>query len=478
MTISPFVVNRFAGLNLLSDPEEVGPEAAVSLLNVDTDQRGVLRTRDGYSNFTSGAGANAYKSLYFHPGGQLIGVRAGGTETTEAFSSAGAVLTSSAAFVAGNGGKVRFASIGTPATSTTFIASSANSVLTWDGSAFAAAVFTGGSLYSPTSVPFTLLAAWKERLVSASTASSVVAFSDAGAPTVFSTNNFVQPDPGDGETTIALCGFGDLLFLFRQTKMFVFDGIDTDVDGEPIFVDRRQVFGNIGSFLSYAVAPDGVYVLTSKGLYRTQGGPLVLVSEQPRGIFASVLSRTIPTDYDLLPATAVQNRLYFGAPASGSSSLDRTLVFDIETGDWLVWDIAAQSMTTSRYTAAGSLVTFGVPSKHIAQLDTAVTTDAGTAIAWNWTSGITDLSGENRVTVTLESAVWGTGTVTVQVANDHGSVDTGSALTLGTSPAVAQAYQPIDREGVFWQLKLSGSGPAKVNRVVHYVSFVKPAGIG
>ena len=473
MATSPFVVNRFGGLNTLVDPEEIGPEAAVSLLNVDTDLRGILRTRDGYSNFTSGAGANAYKSLYFHPGGQLIGGRAGATETYEAFSSAGSVIDTETVFGSGNGGHVRFASIGTPSTSTTFIVST-NGILTWDGSAFAAGSFSGAGTAPTSTSP---IAAWKERLAHVITAGTVW-FSDAGTPTVFSANNFVSPDPGDGESQVALVAYADVLILIRNTKMFVFDGIDTDVDGQPTFVYRRQLFGNIGSFLAYTVNPEGVYILTTKGLYRTQGGPLALISEQPRGIFSDLLSRTIPTDYDLLPATALQNRLYFACPASGSSTLDRTLVFDISTGDWLVWDIAAQSMTTSRYSAAGSLVTFGVPSKHIAQLDSSVTTDAGTAISWNYTSGIYDLSQDNRVSVTLESALWGTGPVTLQVANNHGSVDTGSALTLGTSPAVAQTWQQIDREGVFWQHKLSGTASGRVNRLVHYVSFVKPAGIG
>lgn len=472
MATSPFVVNRFAGLNTLVDPEEIGPEAAVSLLNVDTDLRGILRTRDGYSNFTSGAGANAYKSLYFHPGGQLIGARAGAAETYEAFNSAGGVLDTEVAFGIGNGGKTGFASIGTPSSSTTFIVSP-NAILTWDGSAFAVGAFTGAGV-SPTT---SRIAAWKERLAHV-TAAGTVWFSDAGAPTVFSANNFEQPDAGDGESQVALVAYADVLVLFRNTKMFVFDGIDTDNDGNPIFVFRRQLFGNIGSFLSYTVTPEGIYVLTTKGLYRTQGGPLVLLSEQPRGIFSTLLSRAIPTDYDLLPATALQNRLFFACPASGSSSLDRTLVFDITTNDWLLWDIAAQSMTTSRYSAAGSLVSFGVPSKHIAQLDSSVTADAGTAIAWNYTSGIYDLSGENRVTVTLESALWGTGTVTLQVANDHGAVDTGSALTLGASPAVAQTWQQVDREGVFWQHKLSGAASGRVNRLAHYVSFTKPSGVG
>lgn len=338
-------------------------------------------------------------------------------------------------------------------------------------STLSTAAFTGTAT-APSAA--SLLAAWKDRLVAVT--SGTVSFSDAGAPTVFS--NEVQPDPGDGETDVAVCTFGDLLLNFRKTKMFVFYGISTDNDGQPVFNFRREVFGNVGSFLAYTVAPEGVYVLTTKGLYRTQGGPLTLVSEQPRGIFGSLLSRTIPTDYDLLPATALQNRLFFAAPAQGSSSLDRTLVFDVASGGWLLWDTAAQSMTTSQFSAAGSLVTFGVPSKHIAQLDSSATTDAGTAITWNYSSGLYDPSGENRVTVTLESAIWGTGTVTLQVANDHGSVDTGSALTLGVSPAVAQAWQQIDREGVFWQHKMSGSGPARVNRLVHYVSFVKPAGVG
>lgn len=471
---TPFVVNKFGTLNVLADPEEVGPEMAVSLLNVDNDQPGVLRTRDGYSNFTTGAGANAYRSVYYHPGGHLIGARAGGAnETLEAFDSTGAVVATQATALPGTGGKIRFASIGTAAQTLTFIQSSitAPTLYTWDGSAFATPAITG--------LPVSLgqLAAWKERLVAA-LVSGAVQFSDAGTPTTFALDNTVTPDPGDGETQVAAFAVGDLLLVFRQTKFFVFTGISTDSDGGAIFNYRREVCGNIGSFLAYAVAPEGAYILTTKGLYFTQGGPLALISDQPRGLFGGLLSRTIPTDYDLLPASALQNRLFFACPASGSSSLDRTLVYDIATSGWLLWDIAAQSMTTSRFSVAGSLLTFGVPSKHIARLDSSVTADAGTAIAWNYTSGLYDVSTQNRAAVTLESALWGTGTVTLQVANDHGSVDTGSALTLGTSPAVAQTWQQIDREGVFWQHKLSGTASGKVNRLTHYVSFVKPAGIG
>jgi hypothetical protein len=315
-----------------------------------------------------------------------------------------------------------------------------------------------------------LLAAWKERLVHELAGS--VWFSNAGDSTTFPTNNFVIPDAGDAETSFALLTWGDYLVPIRQTKMFVFYGVSVDSTGNPVFNYRREIFGDLGSMQSVAVAPDGIYLLTTKGLYKTVGGPMVQVSEQPRGIFGNLLSRTSPSGWPRLPSVAFQNRLYFAASSSGSN-FDRTLVFDVVTGDWLLWDIAAQSLATSRFTGAGSFVVFGVPSKHIGKLDSSVTTDAGSSISWNYTSGLYDLSGNNRIATTRESSMWGVGTVTLQVANDHGSLDTGSSVTLGSSPAVAQGWQQIDREGVFWQHKLSGAAWGQVNRLEHYVSFVR-----
>lgn len=477
MATSPFIINRFGGLNVIVDPQEVGPEAAVSLLNVDTDSRGTLRTRDGYSNHTSSAAAHPYRSLSYAPSGHLLGVRSNGGGSAarmEAIDSAGAITDTEVGTnpLSSTPGKARFASIGSISNTFTHIVSPDFNV-TWNGTSFAAASYSGGGS-TPTGT--SRIAAWKERL--ASVTGSQVNFSNAGDSLVFGANDFVVPDPGDGETTSAFVTWGDLLFLVRQTKMFVFYGVATDGDGEPIFNYRREVFGDLGSFQACVGAQDGLYVLTTKGLYKTAGGPMVLVSEQPRGLFSSLLNRSIPSDYSELPAAAFQQRLYFACPASGSSALDRTLVFDQVTNDWLLWDVAALSLAIGRYFTGGSLIAFGLASGHMAKLDPAVATDAGSAIAWNYFSGIYDLSKENRVAVTLESAMWGTGTVTLQVANDHGSVDTGSALTLGTSPAVAQTWQQVDREGTFWQHKLSGTAAATVNRFAHYVSFVKPTGVG
>lgn len=473
---SPFTISRFGGLNTIADPQEVGAEAAVSLLNVDTDLRGGIRARDGYSNHTSGAAANPYRSLFFSPSGHLIGVRAGsGEDVMEAIASDGSVADSEASGAPGGfPALTSFANVGTPTDTFTYIAAAGfPAVKTWNGTAFANASFSGAGV---TPAGASKLASWKERLVHELVGQ--VNFSDAGDSTSFGANNFVFPDPGDGETSTGFLTWGDLLFLFRQTKMYVFYGVATDGDGQPIFNYRREVYGDLGSLMGRVVAPDGIYTLTTKGLYRTTGGPMVLVSEQPRGMFSSLLAKTIPSGYSLLPSGALQNRVYFSACAAGGSTLNRTLVFDTVTNDWLLWDIAAQSLSTSRYTGAGSFLVFGVTSGHIAKLDPTVTADAGSAIAWNYTSGLYDLGEPARVKVTLESTLWGTGTVTLQVANDHGSVDTGSAITLGTSPAVAQGWQQIDREGTLWQHRLSGASAGAVHRLSHLVSSVKPVGVG
>jgi hypothetical protein len=124
------------------------------------------------------------------------------------------------------------------------------------------------------------------------------------------------------------------------------------------------------------------------------------------------------------------------------------------------------------------LVFRGVHEQEGREVRFEVATDQGSAFSWSWTSAPYDLGYPGQVKITRESRLWGVGTVTMKVANDYGSFDTGSALTLGTNPTVADAWQQIDREGTLWQHKLSGTGAASVSRLEHMISFVKPAGVG
>jgi hypothetical protein len=482
----PFTVDSFGGLDVISSPFKVGASGAVEMLNVDLDVRGMLRARDGYANHTSGAAANTYRALYFAEPNTLLGIRGGLAINCviEAITSAGAVATSTTGS-AGVPSLSGFASIGTPSSTTTYIACSGfgADVKTWDGSAFATASFTGSGT-KPTTTD--LLAAWDNRLVATdiSALSAKVKFSNKGDATVFDTDDFEIPDAGDGLQNRALVAFGTYLLLFRDTKMFSFYDVSVDTDGGAVFNYNRFSHGNIGSWLGYAVANDAVYVLTTKGLYGTTGSaPLALVSEMPSAIFPDVLA-PIPsasTDYAYAPGAAIDRRLFFAVPANGSSTLNRTLVYDQVTQSWLIWNIAAQSFAVTTYSVdAGDRLMFGLPSFHIGTLAD-VTTDAGTAITWSYKSGKYPVTSDpGRVAVTSDTSLLGAtvngGAISLSL-NTSAFTAIGGTVSPGFSPAELEAWLGKDQEGKWYQHVLSATESGRVSRVTHWVSSVKPAGV-
>lgn len=491
MPYTPVVIDGFRGLDVVGDPLNIQPEFAQSLLNADIDVRGAVRARDGYSNFTTSAAAFKYQSLYFAPRspfGHLIGARANATptETLDAIDSTGAVVATRASTGAGATfqGTVYFATVGNATTTYTYIAeSSFIAAQTWDGTTFADAVFTGTGT-GPASN--SRLAAWQQRLAYES-ASGAIVFSNNGDSTIFTLNDSASPEPGSGETTTAFVTWGDLLLYIRRTRMYVFTGVSIKGDGTAQFNFRTVVFGALGDFLSCVVAPDAVYYLTSKGLYKTTGGPMVLVSEQPRGIFGIsgaplFWAGGFPAGgYNTLPGAVLQNRLYFAASSAGTS-MDRMLVYDLSTGDWLLHDIAAQCLAVSRYAVVANVLVFGVPSTRIAKLDPTVSTDAGTAITWNWTSGYSDIGGYFRQAriksgerkAIREVDIVGTGTVTHQMLTVNGRpgdvTDPGGAVTLGTPPNPARGKRRRNVRGTWIAHKLSGTAPAVVSQLTYWLT--------
>lgn len=470
MATQPFVVDKFGGLDLYNDPQELGPSTAVDLLNVDLDQRGRVRARDGSSALTSAAANNQNLAMgyYFNATGpveQVIVLE--GVNTVKPYAlSTGAAGTTQAATPTSNNAFARF---GDPANTRLYMA--ASTLYRYDGAAWTA---IGAAPINPSLAAVT---ANDNRLVISD--GDKISFSDAGAPETFGANNFVRLWPGDGETVKALVRWRDYLFAFKQSKFAVFTGTSIDGSGNPVFNYRsvdasRGVYGN-----GMAVAgEEGVYFADSAGIYLTTGDKPVYISRpiEPwlrAGSFGSLPSFSLATVASLVYH---DRRLYVTYPNNASSA---TLVYDPQLDSWTVWQFGAITMVSVPATSAYRGLYFGeYTSKKVAKIDSSVATDLGSAFNWSWTSAPYDLGHPSQVKITLESRLWGLGTVTMKVANDYSSFDTGSALTLGTTPTVTDAWQQIDREGTLWQHKLSGAGAATVSRLAHYVSFIKPAGVG
>jgi hypothetical protein len=500
---TPFQVPGFGTLNLRDDPATVGVAQATDALNVSLSVPGRIATRGGYTKLNTTTPAGTYTNV--------VETRAGGTAHLVAFRgtnldsiSGGGVVTAAAATFAAFFAPFQTTEFGSPSGTLLYIADSnlnggANTLQKWNGATLA------NSSGKP---QFVAVTPWSNRLVQARYAAaadtpsgangsdSTVVFSDAGAPDTYTSTSWLQLHPGDGEGITSIVAWHELLFVFKETAVFVFYGEATRADGTPEFLYHRitlpspiVIFANTHTSTVYAATagPDGVYYHAADGIYRTAGGTPQEISSVVRGIFSGSAASSQTRSGSSGTAfgfhlSAISERVYLSY-VNGDGN-HRILVFDRPSGTWTIWNIPAVASTMPIFGAgfrsnSRSRTPYFIDdaTTDIYQYSESATTDNGSAISWSYTSGFDALGSPGQAKVVGESAMWGTGTVTLQVASDFAAVDTGSAVTLGTSPAIARGWQQIDREGTYLQHKLSGSGVAMVNRLIHHVELLKTSGV-
>lgn len=478
---------KFGGLNLVQDPQEAGAEQAISCLNVVLDRNGRLRSRDGYTVAYSSALAGS--PLAIHPVSSDTVLAAFAANKVRAIDiSAG----SSSAEVNLTGSSSSFASAGT---GVYFTDGTATSVQKFAGGAFSTpAGLAAGAGHGPTGAGYEgnylAVQPLEDRLVIAdANTTSRLWFSNAGDPETITysagppeTGDFVELTPGDGEPITGMAVFGTELFVFKQTKFFVFYGNSTDSTGGAVF-NYRMVDTGVGCVASnsaklIASHETGVYFVGHNGVYVTTGGPPRKVSGAIDPIFAamnlpitapfsSVLSSALTSVYNLEVARGV---LYlFGALITTSI----TFSMDLATGAWTASDWSATSLLDgARAANSGSLI-LGVTTGGTARLalsSTATADDNGTAITWHHQSGFYDLGSQGSKR-TRQTVLWGSGSPTVSIFTDHGTTDSNAAaVTLGVAPAVARGWHRKAYRGVLLSHKLSGTTAATVHRIGHMVA--------
>jgi hypothetical protein len=198
MPYSPVAIPGFGGLVLYPDPQEVGTQNAVDMLNVDLDRRGRVRSRDGFDNLTASAAADRLESItpfYLVDGTRQVVVSSNDGSFYRAYDTAGATIATQSL----GGGDVidaDFARFGGPSAEVIYTASwlneptQTNAAHKWNGTAWATApgLRIGGAGAYPYAVE---VKAGDNRLVGAypQSNSSRVAFSDAGTPETIGANN-------------------------------------------------------------------------------------------------------------------------------------------------------------------------------------------------------------------------------------------------------------------------------------------------
>ena len=435
------------GLNLRDSPDQLQPGQAYDLLNVAFTARGGVQSRPGYTDWA--ASANVFTNRVDSLGGYYTGsawqVIAGNGLKLEARSAAGALVGSAAVPTAFPHYFTRFAAPGS-ASPVLYAANGTDSVRQWDGSTWTTPTFVGTA---PTG-KFLTVAPWDNRLVNARRSGtsggdnkSSVRFSNPSLPATFETYNWVDLTPGDGESITGICSFADYIFVFKESKFFVFYGTGISAeDGTPEF-SYRTVDTGIGLAADnlLCVGDDGVYFVDSNGVYRTSGSAPVLVSDVIDPLFAGVIgtfySGSAINNASLSAARMVfhNKQVMLAVPTGASAVNDTLLIFDPRYNTWNRWNLSCSALLNIDLTGVGHVLLFGLAtgSNNVEKL-AMTSNDASLDGTANITSfiklGYTDLGVSENKTV-REQQVWGTGTLRFALGKDFSGSRNSSEVVFG-----------------------------------------------
>lgn len=428
------------GLNLRDKADAVQPDEAIDCMDVEFLERGTLKERAGYTNFTSATLTERGASLepFYKTDGtkQLI---VGCSTRLEALNTSGGIVASLTTLTAGTWDFARF---GSPNNERLYAGQGDDTLRRWDGSAW-----TSPGATMPKAGALAVMAR-SNRLVAArfntttggpsgaTSSPSHVWFSNAGDPETWGANDFVQVTPSDGEKVQAVVAWREFVFIFKETKFFVVIGETVDSNGNPRF-ELRPVDTGVGlvSPRAVSVAEDGVYFMDRRGIFKTTGNDPQLISDPIRPIFQGGAS-IFYTGGVLSTANITQcalhffnDRVFVGFP-TGSTN-DRVLVWDTQLKWWSIWGLPAAAFATFRASSDSELhFARATGSNHIDRMAASILTDAGSAIGSYWRGGWFDhgFVDQHRV---AEVKVWGSGQPGIALTTDFkSSPGTTTALDL------------------------------------------------
>ena len=316
-------------------------------------------------------------------------------------------------------------------------------------------------------------------------------FSKADQPEKYDETDYVILAPGDGETGRAACAYNDYLFLFKQSKFFVFYGNSVDSTGGTVFNYRTvgNAFGGSSSAIyqgQVCSAPSGVYVITDTGVWKTTGGAPQLVSGALSPLFNQNVSTLAyqGTGYTrLAPRSATgsggafwhQGKVYFSVTITRSTATTSSgwLVLDEQSGQWVVWELADTPRVGYSSPIDGAVFASGVSTtnrKCLLLMDGTATTDNGTAIASYYTSPYLTYGEPKAEKHVRASELHGTGTVTLAWGKDLQTH--GTAESVAMSSGIGHARTGARGRSLSFKIAASAAGWT-VNRVVPLLQTVR-----
>lgn len=490
----PIPFTQFGGLILNRPLDDVGADNAIDILDVDWDTSlSTLRSRPGAAAFSPADAASSYDVLFGH---SLIRLLARRGSTLFALNGNGEEIAGKSAAV--NEKHLAFAKLGTPSASYTYIADQENTIKRYDGTDFTSPTAKVGELPGVAMPKGRFLAVWPDggnRLVVAGTtggggpngaisSGSHVWFSMPGNGEEYEPTAFVQLNPGDGEEITGCVAWGGQILIFKETRCFIFYGVSADDDGKPVFNFRSVELGTrmrapgVKRGENVIAGTDSVYFVADHGVYATTGAEPSLLSDDLEPLahsepLAGPILTTLGTRRWVNAAgVAYQGEaLYVGLEEGGV--VDRVMKFDLRKQAWTIYTAALNCLVAwNEQTNNRARIFFsgtGAGNRRVYFYTPATNADASAAdLECRWQSGFYELEDADEKTF-VGTKLWGTGEVTVKVAEDYGALGKGVVYKLGGAPAIGQDQKQRGQTGTLFSHQFSGAAPWSVQRLDRYL---------
>lgn len=313
-----------------------------------------------------------------------------------------------------------------------------------------------------------------------------VAFSDPSDFETFDSNNYVQLPPDVGGV-VAITDWNNLLFVFCQQSFFVFYGNTVNSDGFPEF-NYRVVTGATGKIRRAVATAQGVFFVTSTGVWRTTGSTPVRVSDPISPLWSGRLTSShyfTPSLSAPSPELYADSRYVYMMLYSEGTGQSPFFVLDTESDKWTYWEVPISGLVlagmSGPYTYTDERVLFAARNaKVIYGTSPVATADNGVAIESYYRTGFKDLANPGTKVVVREFMVEGYGSPTLKTATDNSkTLSAGGSLTLGTYPAIATARDRRAVKGENLSLQIGkSSGAWSCSRIIAHVRNRRQVGLG
>lgn len=320
------------------------------------------------------------------------------------------------------------------------------------------------------------------RVYCANKNSSTLYFSDAGNPTSFPVNNFIQINTNDGQNITGLKALNSNLVVFKDESVWI-------LLGEPLGAGNTTTIGNLqlrqanspvgcSAFRTIQLVDGLLYFAHYSGIYVLQNYSVGLVSPMLNYTFLNSMN---PGYMNKMYAVynALRKKYILGYPSSTSTVPDRAIVWDTLVKQYSLWDhIPGGCMVNFKFSGTQEQVLMGDPS-----IGNIYEMFQGYADIAGYTNIAAGCTGGSTTTLVDSNASWTTNEFVdcrVMIGNNLGSyqvatVQSNTATTLTftssiTAPAAGTPYS-IGYYTSYWKTKIHDFGATGYTKAFRYFNL-------